>query len=106
MRDYANSWSGDRPVATISGAETTGVPAEPAFDAMDSTIKSSLEPLFESTGKHVDIRVWEGAKYESRVRGLYVTGNDAVAETHLTTKGYIRFNTVHMSRCWFLLSHP
>ncbi|KAH9878179.1 hypothetical protein J1614_003396 [Plenodomus biglobosus] len=101
--DHANSWSGDRPVATISGAEMTEVPAQPAFDAMDSTIESSLEPLFQSTGKHVDIRVWEGAKYESRVRGLYITGNDALAETHFSKTGYQRLDTVYQDRCWFLL---
>jgi hypothetical protein len=102
---YANSWYGDRPGATISGAETTTVPKEPAFDAMDSTIKSSLQPLFETTGKHVDIRVWEGAKYEARVRGLYITGNDTAANKHLTYTGFQRLWTVGMERCWFLLTH-
>ncbi|KAJ4371532.1 hypothetical protein N0V83_004751 [Neocucurbitaria cava] len=102
---YANSWHGGRPVATIAGAETT-VPAEPAFDAMDSTIESSLEPLFESTGKHVDIRVWDGAKYESRVRGLYITGDDADVVKNFKRTGYYRIKTVHIRRCWFLLSCP
>lgn len=102
---YANSWYGDRPVATISGAETIGVPKEPAFDAMDSTIESSLQPLFEDIGTHVDIRVWEGAKYVARVRGLYITGNNTAANEHLTNTGYRRLETVHMSRCWFLLPH-
>jgi hypothetical protein len=101
---YANSWYGDRPVATISGAGPIEVPAKPAFDAMDSNIESSLEPLFESTGKHVDIRVWEGAKYESRVRGLLITSIDANAEEHFTSIGYYQLRTVHAERCWFLLS--
>ncbi|USP81292.1 hypothetical protein yc1106_08566 [Curvularia clavata] len=100
---YANSWYGNRPAATISGDETTGVPKKLPFDAMDSTIESSLQPLFETTGKHVDIRVWEGAKYEARVRGLYITGNDTAASNHLTNTGYRRIHTVQMRRCWFLL---
>jgi hypothetical protein len=103
-RDYANSWFGDRPAPTIGGAEAAEVPAGPAFDAIHSTvIESPLEPLFKSTGDHVDIRVWDCAKYEARVRGLYITGNDTAAETHLMTSGFDRFRTVHMRRCWFFL---
>ena len=106
-RDYANSWLGDRPVPTIGGAEAAEVPAGPAFDAIDFTIiESPLEPLFKSTGKHVDIRVWEGAKYEARVRGLYITGNDTHAKEHFARTGFRTLNTQYMDRCWFLLSHP
>jgi hypothetical protein len=101
---HANSWYGDRPIAIINEVETFEVPAKPAFDAMDSTIGSSLEPLFKSTGKHVDMRVWEGAKYESRVRGLYITEDDADAAKHIDGESGRHFYTVHMSRCWFLLS--
>jgi hypothetical protein len=101
---YANSWYGDRPVATIGGVKRSELPVKPEFDAMDSTIESSLEPLFRSTGKHVDIRVWEGAKYESRVRGLYITEDDTDTMEHLTGTFRRRLHTVHMSRCWFLLS--
>jgi hypothetical protein len=105
MRDYANSWSGDRPVAAISGEEAAEVPAKPAFDATDfTTIESPLEPLFKSAGKYVDIRVWEDAKYESRVRGLYITENDTVAEKHFTQTGYSTLDTAHSSRCWFTLA--
>jgi hypothetical protein len=106
-RDYANSWCGDRPVPTIGGAEAAEVPAGPAFDAINFTIvESPLEPLFKSTGKHVDIRVWEGAKYEARVRGLYITGNDTHAKEHFARTGFGTLNTEYMDRCWFLLSHP
>jgi hypothetical protein len=101
---YANSWYGDRPVATINEVETFKMPAKVVFDAMDSAIESSLEPLFKSTGKHVDIRVWEGAKYESRVRGLYITEDDADVMEHLTSTFRRCLYTAHMSRCWFLLS--
>jgi hypothetical protein len=106
MRDYANSWSGNRPADTIRGAEATEVPAGPAFDAINSTIGSSIKPLFERWGKYVDIRVWEGAKYEARVRGLYITGDDAAVKEHFTNTGYQRLKTAHIDRCWFLLSHP
>ncbi|EOA85450.1 uncharacterized protein SETTUDRAFT_20948 [Exserohilum turcica Et28A] len=102
---YANSWYGDRRVATISGPETDRVPKQPAFDATDSTIESSLQPLFATTGKHVDIRVWDAAKYEARVRGLYITGNNTAARAHLTQTGCGRFQTVDMNRCWFLPPH-
>ncbi|EMD94571.1 hypothetical protein COCC4DRAFT_66237 [Bipolaris maydis ATCC 48331] len=102
---YANSWCGDRLDGTITGAETIGVPNQPAFDAMDSTIESSFQPLFETTGEHVDFRVWECAKYEARVRGLYITGNDTAANEHLAYSCYRRLKTVYMSRCWFLLPH-
>jgi hypothetical protein len=106
-RDYANSWSGDRPVLTIGGAEAAEVPAGPAFDAINFTIvESPLEPLFKSMGKHVDIRVWEGAKYEARVRGLYITENDTHAKEHFAWQGFGTLNTEYMDRCWFLLSHP
>jgi hypothetical protein len=105
MRDYANSWSGDRPAAAISGAEAAELPAKPAFDATDfTTIESPLEPLFKSAGKYVDIRVWEGAKYESRVRGLYITEDDTVAEKHFTSKGYETLETAHSEYCWFTLA--
>jgi hypothetical protein len=102
--DYANSWHGERPVATIGGTEAIEVPARPVFDATDSTIEPSLQPLFESTGKYVDIRVWQGAKYESRVRGLYITETDADVERHFARRGHERIDTVHMRRGWFLLS--
>jgi hypothetical protein len=103
-RDYANSWFGDRSVSTIGGAEAAEVPAQPAFDAIDFTVvECPLEPLFKSTGKHVDIRVWEGAKYEARVRGLYITENDAAAEKHFTQTGFERIWTFNMPRCLFLL---
>jgi hypothetical protein len=104
MRDYANSCSSDRPIATISGAETTEMPAKPVFDATESTIVSSLEPLFESTGKHVDIRVWDGAKYESRVRGLYITEDDTLTAMHFTYTGCYTLSTAHSGRCWFTLT--
>ena len=103
IHDPANSRYGGRPVPTIAGAGTFEAPAESAFDAVHSTISSSFEPLFESTGKHVDIKVWESAKYESRVRGLFITEHDSAAMKHLTTYGYKRLETVYMSRCWFLL---
>jgi hypothetical protein len=102
--DVAHSWYGGRPVGTISGAETIETPARPTFDAMDFTIESSLEPLFESTGTHVDIKVWSAAKYESRVRGLYITENDASAEKHFGHIDYDRVPTVHGNHCWFVLS--
>ncbi|EUC44388.1 hypothetical protein COCMIDRAFT_27266 [Bipolaris oryzae ATCC 44560] len=102
---YANSWYGDGPAITIGGAETNLVTKESAFDAIDSTIGTSLQPLFKSIGKHVDVRVWECAKYEARVRGLYITGNDTATSEHLTNTGYQRLETVSMSRCWFLLPH-
>jgi hypothetical protein len=70
---------------------------------MDSTIESSLEPLLESTGEHVDIRVWEGAKYKSRVRGLFITENDDDSRKHFLTIGYGNVKTVHSNRYWFLL---
>jgi hypothetical protein len=106
-RDYANSWFGDRPVPTIGGAEAAVVPAGPVFDAIDFTVvESPLEPLFKSTGNHVDIRVWEGAKYEARVRGLYITKNDATALEHFARTGFRTLNTEYRERCWFLLSHP
>jgi hypothetical protein len=98
--DVAHSWYGGRPVGTISGAETIETPARPNFDAMDFTIESSLEPLFESTGKHVDIKVWSAAKYESRVRGLYIT---ASAERDVAYHKY-SLPTVHGNHCWFVLS--
>ncbi|KAI4915315.1 hypothetical protein J4E85_010440 [Alternaria conjuncta] len=101
---YANSRIGDGPFAAISRAETAEILAKPAFDAKDSTIVPALKPLFESTGKHVDIRVWESAKYESRVRGLYITGTDDDAQENFTNAGWDRLRTVHASRCWFLLS--
>lgn len=72
---------------------------------MDSTIEPSLQPLFATTGEHADIRVWEGAKYEARVRGLYITGNDTDARKHLKSAGYERLRTVHILRCWFILPH-
>ncbi|KAH7079882.1 hypothetical protein BKA63DRAFT_229876 [Paraphoma chrysanthemicola] len=102
--DVAKSWCGDGPVATISGAGTAELPTRPVFDATNSTIESSLKPVFKSTGKHVDIMVWDCAKYEARVRGLYITGSDARAEEHLTRTGYQKFKTRHMDRCWFILS--
>jgi hypothetical protein len=90
-RDYANSWFGNRPISTIGGAEAAEVPAGPVFDAIHSTvIESPLEPLFKSTGDHVDIRVWDCAKYEARVRGFYITGD-------------YNYRTIHMWRCWFFL---
>jgi hypothetical protein len=102
--DLANSRYGGRPVPTIAGAGTFVAPAESAFDAVKSTTSSSFEPLFESTGEHVDIKVWESAKYESRVRGLFVTEDDTAAMNHLICTGYQRLITAHVDRCWFLLS--
>ena len=104
IHDLANSRYGGRPVPTIAGAGTFEAPAESAFDAVHSTISSSFEPLFENTGEHVDIKVWESAKYESRVRGLFVTEDDTAAMKHLRCTGYQRLDTAHMDRCWFLLS--
>ncbi|KAI4677818.1 hypothetical protein J4E81_010748 [Alternaria sp. BMP 2799] len=101
---YANSRIGDGPLAAISRVETAEVLAKPAFDAINSTIVSSFEPLFKSTGNHVDIRVWESAKYESRVRGLYITGTDVDAKNNIIRAGWDRMRTVHVNRCWFLLS--
>jgi hypothetical protein len=101
--DCANSWYGNRSVAPISRAATIEVSAKPAFNAEDSTTESSLEPLFQSTGEHVDIRVWKAAKYESRVRGLFITGDDAEAKKHISYTGFGRFRTVHMGRCWFVI---
>jgi hypothetical protein len=105
IHDLANSRYGGRPVPTIAGAGTFEAPAASAFDAVHSTISSSFEPRFESSGVHVDIKVWESAKYESRVRGLFITENDAAAMEHLIHTGYQRLNTTHGQRCWFLLSN-
>ncbi|CAN9340499.1 unnamed protein product [Alternaria sp. RS040] len=104
IHDLANSRYGGRPVPTIAGAGTLEAPAEPDFDAINSTIDSSFEPLLANTGKHVDIRVWEGAKYESRVRGLFITEDDTAAMEHLIHTDYKRLETVSSDRCWFLLS--
>lgn len=102
---YANSRVGDGPFAAISRAGIAEIPAKPAFDASNFTVVPSLKPLFESTGNHVDIRVWEGAKYESRVRGLYITKNDADAQTNIESyASRKRLNTVYMNRCWFIIS--
>ncbi|CAN9348611.1 unnamed protein product [Alternaria alternata] len=103
IRDYANSSYGDWPIPNIGEAGTFEAPAQPDFDAVSSTTGSSFEPLFESTGKHVDIRVWEAAKYESRVRGLFITENDTAATEHHIHKDYQRLWTVDMGRYWFLL---
>ncbi|CAN9299521.1 unnamed protein product [Alternaria alternata] len=103
IRDYANSSYGDRRIPNIGEAGTFEAPAQPAFDAVSSTTGSSFEPLFESTGKHVDIRVWEAAKYESRARGLFITEDDTSAMKHLIDEDYRRLETVDMGRCWFLL---
>ncbi|KAI4641179.1 hypothetical protein J4E93_008058 [Alternaria ventricosa] len=94
---YANSRVGDGPFAAISRAGTAEMPAKPAFDASKFTVVPFLKPVFESTGKHVDIKVWEGDKYKSRVRGLYITGWDAAY------RGWDRLKTARMARCWFLL---
>jgi len=101
---YANSRIGDGPFAAISRAETTEMLATPAFDAINSTIVPSFEPLFKSTGNHIDIRVWDSAKYESRVRGLYITGTDGDAKKNFRNAGWDRLRTVHANRCWFILS--
>jgi len=101
---FANSRIGDGPFAAISGAETAEVLAKPAFDAINSTTVPSFEPLFKSTGNHVDIRVWDCAKYESRVRGLYITETDDDAKKNFMGAGWERLRTVHASRCWFFLS--
>ncbi|KAI4920652.1 uncharacterized protein J4E92_008295 [Alternaria infectoria] len=101
---YANSRIGDGPFAAISRAETAEVLAKPAFDAINSTIVPSFEPLFKSTGNHIDIRVWDSAKYESRVRGLYITETDDDAKKNFMGAGWERLRTVHASRCWFFLS--
>jgi len=101
---YANSRVGDETFAAISRAETAEVLAKPAFDAINSTIVPSFEPLFKSTGNHVDIRVWDSAKYESRVRGLYITETDDDAKKNFMGAGWERLRTVHASRCWFFLS--
>lgn len=104
IRDYANSRYGGRPVPTIAGAGTLETPAESEFDAINSTIDSSFEPLLATTGKHVDIRVWGGAKYQSRVRGLFITEDDTAAMKHLIHTDYKRLETISSDRCWFLLS--
>jgi len=101
---YANSRIGDGPFAAISRVETAQVLAEPAFDATNSTVVPSFEPLFKSTGKYVDIRVWESAKYESRVRGLYITGTDDDAKKNIMKASREELRTVDASRCWFFLS--
>ncbi|CAN9326718.1 unnamed protein product [Alternaria alternata] len=103
IRDYANSSYGDRPIPNIGEAGTFEAPAQPDFDAVSSTTGSSFEPLFESTGKHVDIRVWEAAKYESRVRGLFITENDTAATGNHFHKDYQRLWTADMDRYWFFL---
>ncbi|KAB2107022.1 hypothetical protein AG0111_0g4835 [Alternaria gaisen] len=103
IRDYANSSYGDRPIPNIGEAGTFEAPTQPDFDAVSSTTGSSFEPLFESTGKHVDIRVWEAAKYESRVRGIFITENDTAATEHHIHKDYQRLWTVDVGRYWFFL---
>jgi hypothetical protein len=104
---YANSRIGGGHVPTIGGAEAAEVPAGPVFDAIDfNVVESPLEPLFKSTGDHVDIRVWEGAKYEARVRGLYITENDAAAEKRFAQTVFGILNTRYMERFWFLLPDP
>jgi hypothetical protein len=103
---YANSWLGDRPGGTIAGAEAFEPPPDRAFDALEFAIEPSFEPLYESTGKHVDIRVWDSAKYQSRVRGLYITENDTAAMEHFRRTGYDKFKTVCSHNFWFFLSRP
>jgi hypothetical protein len=103
---YANSWLGDRPGGTIAGAEAFEPPPDRAFDALEFAIEPSFEPLYESTGKHVDIRVWDSAKYQSRVRGLYITENDTAAMEHFRRTGYHKIETVCSHNFWFFLSRP
>ncbi|KAH7383189.1 hypothetical protein BKA66DRAFT_609113 [Pyrenochaeta sp. MPI-SDFR-AT-0127] len=104
IHGYASSWLGERPGGSIAGAEAIEPPPDRIFDALEFTIEPSLEPLFESTGEHVDIRVWDSAKYESRVRGLYITENDSTAMNHFWSTGIQSIRTVYMGYCWIVLS--
>jgi hypothetical protein len=107
---YVNSWLGDRPGDTIAGVEAVEPPPDRAFDALEYNLEPSFKPLYKSTGDHMDIRVWDSAKYESRVRGLYITDDHtAAAETFLTRWHFLnRYATDHPpnSNFWFVLSRP
>jgi hypothetical protein len=107
---YVNSWLGDRPGGTIAGVEAVEPPSDRAFDALEYNLEPSFEPLYKSTGKHMDIRVWDSAKYESLVRGLYITDDhNAAAENFLAEWHYLKRNATNHSpnsNFWFVLSRP